>query len=273
VSELVALLVVGAALAAGLLANRWVRPFADSEVKGVKLEALVGPIMSLTVLLVAFTLVNVFASYNRAVQSAAEEARKVDFLYELGGYVPDAAIQVELQSGVACYAAAVSGPEWDVMADGRTSPAVSPWTRQIRGSIDQVTQSETPSPVISAVLTADKERGEARSRRLTEARPAVPTLLYWLLIASAAIGVFALATFTLPYVSRRVQFGVLVLLAVLLSLFIGMIRDLDRPYDGLISVEATDMTRVAGDLAEDWAEDHPGIPLPCDDRGESIGAP
>lgn len=159
------------------------------------------------------------------------------------------------------------------MAEGRTSPTVSPWTRQIRGAIDALTQSETPSPVVSAVLTSDKERGEARSRRLTEARPAVPTLLFWLLIASAAIGVFALATFTLPYVSRRVQVGVLVLLAVLLGLFIGMIRDLDQPYDGLISVDATDMTRVAGDLAEDCAEDHPGTALPCDDQGTSLEAP
>ncbi len=53
-SELLALVVVCVALAAGLLANRWVRPFADSDVKDVKFEALVGPIMSLTVLRVGF---------------------------------------------------------------------------------------------------------------------------------------------------------------------------------------------------------------------------
>jgi len=270
VSELVALVIVGIALAVGLLANRWVRPFADSEVKGIKLEALVGPILSLTVVLIAFTLVNVFASYNRAAQSASDEARKVDFLYELGGYLPDAAIQAELQSGVTCYAAAVAGPEWDVMDQGRTAPEVSPWTRQIRGAIEQISTSETPSPVFSAVLTADKERGEARSRRLTEARPAVPALLYGLLIGSAALGVFALAAFTLPYVGRRVQIGVLVILAVLLSLFVGMIRDMDRPYDGFVALDPTDITRVAGDLAEDWAEDHPGAPLPCDARGVLI---
>jgi hypothetical protein len=269
-SELVALFIVGLALLAGLVANRWVRPFADSEVKGIKLEALVGPIMSLTILLVAFTLVNVFASYSRATQSASEEARKVDFLFELGGYVPDETIRTDLQSAVTCYAAAVAGPEWDVMDEGRTAPEVSPWTRQIRGTIEQMVASDTPSPVVSSVLTADKERGEARSRRLTEARPAVPDLLYVLLIGSAAVGVFALATFTLPNVARRVQIGVLTILAILLALFVGMIRDMDRPYDGLVSVPPTDITRVAGDLAEDWAEDVPGVPLPCDDRGVAL---
>ncbi len=131
-------------------------------------------------------------------------------------------------------------------------------------------QGEEPTPVLSATLAADKERGEARSRRLTEARPAVPGVLFGLLIASASIGVFALATFTLPYVHRRVQIGVLALLAVLLSLFVGMIRDLDRPYDGFIAIDSTDMTRVAGDLAEDFAEDHPDVQLPCDAQGAEL---
>jgi hypothetical protein len=98
----------------------------------------------------------------------------------------------------------------------------------------------------------------------------VPGLLDGLLIGSAALGVFALAAFTLPYVGRRVQIGVLVILAVLLSLFVGMIRDMDRPYDGFVALDPTDIARVAGDLAEDWAEDHPGAPLPCDARGVLI---
>jgi hypothetical protein len=33
------------------------------------------------------------------------------------------------------------------------------------------------------------------------------------------------------------------------------------------------MTRVAGDLAEDWAEDHPGTALPCDERGMPTDTP
>jgi type IV secretion system protein VirB2 len=37
-------LAVGAALIVGLIANRYVRPFAKTEVQGVKLETLTGPI-------------------------------------------------------------------------------------------------------------------------------------------------------------------------------------------------------------------------------------
>ena len=125
--------------------------------------------------------------------------------------------------------------------------------------------------MLSTVLTVDKERAEARSRRLTESRASVPPLLFTLLIGAASVGVFALAAFTLPYVGRRVQIGVLVKLALLLAGFIGVIWDMDRPYSGVVAVEATDMSRVAGDLAEEWSEEHPDEPLPCDERGELIG--
>ncbi|KAB7746521.1 hypothetical protein GA707_03265 [Nostocoides sp. F2B08] len=71
------------AIVAGMFANRFVRPFATTEVQGVKLEALVGPLVSLTVLLLAFTLVTIFGSFQRAQFSASEEARKVDHQFEM----------------------------------------------------------------------------------------------------------------------------------------------------------------------------------------------
>jgi cytochrome bd-type quinol oxidase subunit 2 len=75
--------IVATALICGLMANRYVRPFAKTEVQGVKLEALVGPVVSLTVLLLAFTLVTVYGSFLRAQTSAAEETRKVDYQFEM----------------------------------------------------------------------------------------------------------------------------------------------------------------------------------------------
>lgn len=261
-SIVIPVVVIGCALAVGLVLNRRVRPFADSEVKGVKLEALVNPLVSLAVLVLAFTLVQVFGSYQRAQQGASDEARKVDVLYELGGYVAEEDLGADLQAATACYAAAVASHEWDTMADGRTAPQVSPWTAEVRVAIAGMVEAEEQSPVLSAVLTADKERGESRSRRLTEARPSLPGPVFAVLVLAAAVGVFALATFTLPYVARRVQIPVLVLLAVMLALLVACTRDLDRPYDGVLRIEPTDMERVAGDLAGEWSEGH-DAPLPC----------
>jgi hypothetical protein len=43
----VVIVVLGAALLAGLVANRRVRPFAKTEVQGVKLELLISPLLAI----------------------------------------------------------------------------------------------------------------------------------------------------------------------------------------------------------------------------------
>lgn len=263
-------ILIAAALGIGLFANRYVRPFAKSEVQGVKLEALVGPIVTLTVLLLAFTLVTVFASFQRGQQAASDEARKVDHQFEMARYLKGAE-RAEIMAATACYAAAVGSYEWVTMAEGRTAPEVSPWTRALAsGQRAVIVADKDASAVLSGLLTADRDRGESRSRRLTEARPTVPDALQYLLVLVACFAIFALATFTLPNVRRRVQVGVLSLLALVFVLFLGAIRDLDRPYDGFIAVEPTDINRVAGDLVEDYGEEYADIPLPCDETGREL---
>ena len=271
-SGLVIAAIVGTALVAGLIANKYVRPFAKSEVQGVKLEALVGPIVSLTVLLIAFTLVTVFASFQRGQTAAADEARKVDNQFETAQYLKEPQRQ-EVLSATTCYALAVSTYEWEAMADGRTASEVSPWTKAIRaGYADMVAADDVPSGVMSALLAADRDRAEARTKRLTEARPAVPNELKFLLVLSASLGILALGTFTLGYVSRRVQIGVLSILALVFVLFLSAISDMDRPYDGLIAAPPDDITRVAGELYEDYQEMYPEQALPCDETGRALTA-
>lgn len=261
---------VGIALGAGLFANRYVRPFAKSEVQGVKLEALVGPIVSITVLLIAFTLVQVFGSYQRAEMSAADEARKVDYLYEMANYLDEPERQA-LSAATVCYALAVSNYEWPAMAEtGGTAREVSPWTAAMREQYALMVDSEAPSSVQGQIFVADRDRGELRSKRLTEARPAIPTEMKVLLLFTASVGIFALATFTLPNVRRRVQVGVLCTLGLVFVLFLTVMNDMDSPFSGLVRVVPTDITRVSGDLSEDFAEDFPGAPLPCDETGKAL---
>ena len=258
------------AIVTGIYANRFVRPFATSEVQGVKLEALVGPLVSITVLLLAFTLVTIFGSFQRAQFGASEEARKVDHQFEMVQLAAEPQRQ-QLTAAVTCYSLAVTSYEWDTMAEGRTAPEVSPWTASIRGGIsDLIAADAVPTPVLSAILTADRDRGEARSKRLTEANPAIPTPLKFLLVVTASAGLFALATFTLPNVRRRVQIGVLITLGSVFTLFLVVMADMDRPYDGVIALPPRDITRVSGDLLEDYRAEYPTVPLPCDDTGRSL---
>lgn len=269
-SVLLVALVVGTALIAGLIANKFVRPFADTEVQGVKLETLVGPIVSLTVLLLAFTLVTIYGSFLRGQTAAADEGRKVDHMFEMAQLIKEPQRQ-QIMAATTCYAMAVGTYEWAAMEEGRTAREVSPWTRQMRAGISgMVANDENTSSVMSMLLTADRDRGESRSRRLLEARPAVPTELKALLGLTAATGILVLATFTLGSVNRRVQIGVLVLLSLVFVTFLSVIIDMDRPYDGFIMVEPTDITRVAGELTEDYMEAYPNTPLPCDPTGRAL---
>lgn len=258
------------AVAAGLVANRFVRPFAKSEVQGVKLEALVSPMVTLSVLLLAFVLVQTFASFGRARDSAGDEARKVDFLFETAGYAPPRQA-VELQAAVACYARVMAELEWPTTGEGRTAREASVWTGQMRGVYATLIEQggEQPFPIL---IATDKERGEARSRQLTEARPALPTAITILMIGATTIGLFVLATFTLPTVQRNTQMFALGGLTIVLVVVQLAIADLDRPYSGVIRVSPTDLERVAGDLGEDFAEDHTGRPLPCDEQGRPTAA-
>jgi hypothetical protein len=270
VSALLVALVVGTALIAGLIANRFVRPFAKTEVQGVKLETLVGPIVSLTVLLLAFTLVTIYGSFLRGQTAAADEARKADNLFETAQLLKDPERQ-QIMAATTCYALAVGSYEWAAMKDGRTAPEVSPWTAQLRDNYASVVSAdEVPSAVMSTMLAADRDRGESRSKRLTEARPAVPTELKVLLVITAALGILVLATFTLGSVNRRVQIGVLVVLAGVFVTFLSVIIDMDRPYDGFIMIDSTDISRVAQDFSEDYLEEYPDVPLPCDPTGRQL---
>ncbi len=66
------------------MVNRWVRPFAKTEVQRVQLELLISPLLtSQTVLLLAFVLVQVFSSYKASrevcgVTGLVAEAQRID---------------------------------------------------------------------------------------------------------------------------------------------------------------------------------------------------
>ena len=262
--------VVFAGLIAGLIANRYVRPYAKSEVQGIKLETMIGPIVSITVLLLAFTLVTVYGGYQRALAASQDEARKVDNLYESAGFLKGPE-KITIQSAMACYARAVANYEWPAMAEGKTGANVGTWSWQSEIGLKQALfADDDASAVLGAIITADRDRGETRSRRLSESTPAIPDAIKFFFLFCAVMAIFALATFTLPYVRRRVQVGVLVILSTLFIMFMVLITELDAPFYSIAKIPPTDITRVADDMGETFAEENPGKALPCDETGQEI---
>lgn len=258
-----------AALAVGLLANRYVRPFATAEVQGIKLESMIAPVLTLAVILLAFVLVETFASFGRAKESAGEEARKVDFQFELAGNLPRPEAR-EMQGVTACYARVIAELEWPLTADEETAPEADAWTGRMRDGYARLARRGGEQP-FALLLETERERGEARSARLTEARPALPAEVTILMIATTGLGVLALASFTLASVGRNTQIFAIAALAVILVVVQLTILDLDRPYSGVMEVQPTDIERIAEELAEDFEVTYPDAALPCDEQGREVG--
>jgi hypothetical protein len=262
----VVIVALGAALLAGLVANQRVRPFAKTEVQGVKLELLISPLLTLTVLLLAFVLVQVFGSYRASKDAAALEAGRVLFEYDLADYYDDELAQ-PMQESLLCYARAVAHQEWRSLDDDADpNPVATQWARGMDAPLADLRTFDNGQPY-GTLLTADKERADGRRLRIVQARAALPREVELLLLGTSALAVLGIATFTLPYVSRRTQIGALSVLAVVLAMVLLVIADLDRKYDGLIQIENEDFLIADELLSPRYAERFPDQRLPCDESG------
>ncbi len=262
---LATIVVLAIFLALGIAANAWVRPFAKTEVQGVKLELLVSPLLTLTALLLAFFLVQVFSSYQRARLSAGDEAGRVIAEYRLFGYLPDQ-YALRGQAALLCYARAVAELEWPALRDElKVAPEPSYWVDRLGEVLRELAEVRNGQPYGTLVAT-DRDRVDARRRRVLENRPALPKPLFWLMLGVSAVAVLSIATFTLPYVRRRVQIGALTLLTLVFAAVQIAILEIDGKFDGVIRLEPEEM-RLAARLMEEKLH---GLAPPCDAEGRPL---
>ncbi|GHB07201.1 hypothetical protein ACIQRS_25635 [Streptomyces termitum] len=256
------------ALLAGLAANRWLRPrlldVADDE--GMAVKDLVGPLLTMTVLLLSFVLVTANGSYGKAEVASRGEARALDQLVETAEYAP-AAERARVQADAVCYARAVRVQEWPAMADGNGSPAPSVWSTDLRRSFKSV----AGQPVFGMLVAADNKRSDEREERLTQATSSIPATIFWFLLATLVITVSALGI-CLPRKNNRGQILTLVVITALLTTALVIIRDVDRPFGGIISVDPTAIAEAERQAERDFTAHHPVADLPCDADGDRRGA-
>lgn len=268
-TPLLVVAMLGMALVIGLLVNRWVRPFAKSEVQGVKLELLISPLLTLTVLLLAFVLVQVFTGYKVARDAEALEAGRVLFEYKLLDYYDDEIAQ-PAHEALICYSYAVVGQEWRHLAERpEPNPTVSLWGNALDEPLALLARENNSQPY-GTLLSADKERIDGRRLRIVQARPSVPTEMQFLLLGVGAVAVLGIAAFTLPYVSRRTQAGALIVLSTALGLVMITIYDLDTRYSGAIMVEPESFEIAVDLMNAQYSERFPEAVLPCDTSGLPI---
>lgn len=251
------------ALLAGLAANRWLRPclLSDDEDSGMAVKDLVGPLLTLTVLLLAFVLVTANGSYGKAEVASRGEAKAVDQLVEAAEYAP-AAQRAAIQADAVCYTRAVRRQEWPAMAEGNGSTAPSVWSTDLR----RVFRGVEGKPVFGMLVAADNKRSEEREERLTQATASIPSAILWFLLATLVITVMALGT-CIPCRNNRGQIITLTVITALLTTALCIIRDVDRPFGGIIDVRPTAISEVERQATRDFLAHHQAADLPCDDQG------
>ncbi|MGW5731520.1 MULTISPECIES: bestrophin-like domain [Streptomyces] len=253
------IVVAALALLIGVAANRFLRPrlLSEDDDSGMAVKDLVGPLLTLTVLLLAFVLVTANGSYGKAEVASRGEARALDQLVETAEYAPEAA-RARIQADAVCYARAVRAKEWPAMADGNGSTAPSVWSTDLRRSFREV----EGKPVFGMLVAADHKRSDEREERLTQATASIPSAIFWFLLATLVITVVALGI-CMPRRNNRGQLITLTVITALLTTTLCIIRDVDRPFGGMIDVKPTAITETERQATRDFLAHHSAAELPC----------
>lgn len=121
-------------------------------------------------------------------------------------------------------------------------------------------------PVFGMLVAADNKRSEEREERLTQATASIPSAILWFLLATLVITVVALGV-CLPRRNNRGQIITLTVITALLTTTLCIIRDVDRPFGGIIDVRPTAITEAERQATRDFLTRHTPADLPCDDQG------
>lgn len=265
---IITIVVAALALIGGLIAH-WVLRcrLEETETPSLTIRDFVLPLQTLTVFVLAFVLVTASTSNGKADEAARKEAGVVDHIFEVADYAP-ASQRQRLQADVVCYARAVHAYEWSAMADGHGARQPSAWTTDFRAALKQM---GTEAPAFNMLVSADKERSEARQTRIAESTPAIPSAVYWLTLAALAFLVVALAL-CLPRKNTLLVTSGLIVLTALLTTVLLVIRDVERPFNGAIQISPTAINGVVDDITDDYTTAYGNDRLPCTEKGAKMNA-
>lgn len=256
------IIVAAVALLAAFAANRFLRPrLVSAEDEGMSVRDMIGPMQTLTVLLLAFVLAISSASYSKADDAARAEAHALDHLAEVAAYVPEAP-RLRLRADVVCYARAVRVSEWPAMENGSKSPRPDVWSEDFRGTFIGL-RSE---PSFGMLVSADESRSAQREQRLAQASPTIPPAIMWFLLSTLTITVVGLGV-SIPHRNNGAQLTALFVITALLTSALVMIYTIDRPFAGFIHIDPTAIQEVEKETLRDLRAAPSGFLLPCDSAG------
>jgi hypothetical protein len=267
----VAIVVGAVAVAVGLMLFVRSRAPAGGFYSSSRGIGIYGAVQGSLGILIAFVIFLAFQSYLAARTAAQTEATAVAQLYRAAGLFPSPTRQ-DLRAGLACYARAAAGPEWDSMSTGTISPLADDASDAIDNVFERAVQNRTvPDVAKGQWLGAVQDRAEAHQRRLTEAQPYVPTLLWILLVGGLVLVAVYLLTFAdsteRPWLQALMIAGPVGIVAAGLVL----VYFFSHPYSGYTgSIKPTAMTRTLARMQQLSRAHAEPIRLVCDANGKLL---
>jgi hypothetical protein len=265
---LLALIVAGAALVSVtvmfIVRRRMLRDHFFVEVeRGAGVFAFLGTAFAV---LLAFVVLEAFASFNDARAGAESEATAVVELSRSSEFF-SRADRERFAGPLICYSRAVIDDEWPAMREGERSPQVQLWVESLAAALREFdVRTPTQEAAFLQLLEQEANRVEARRERLSEATRALPEPVWFILGLGAALTL----GFALLFADRResfiVQGSLIAAIASLVTAGLLMVWFLDHPYtDESGSIRPAEMERQL-EIVEDEQQ---GIVPPCDPDGET----
>ena len=180
--------------------------------------------------LLGFVIFLAFQSYSGAKQDAEQEATAAIQQFEITR-IFGPGDRNRLETGLDCYARSVVAREWPAMAHGRRSTATERWNAAVDRATELVRLAGAKQGAgFDDLLRQAAERKQARQSRLLEARRALPSFLWLVLILGGVLVVGYMLLWADPSERPWVQGALIGSVTALLTASVLLVSFLDTPY-------------------------------------------
>ena len=221
--------------------------------------------------LVAFTFLLAFQSFDRARTASQDESTSTTALFHTAELFPGSSRDA-LRGNLVCYARAVIHREWPAMRENRQSPTVQGWVRALERDFAAVdVRGAKADAAFNSWFDQTQQRAKARRGRLDEAAPLVPPIVWLFLILGGAVVVSFVGYFADRRERRLSQAGMICAVATMVVVSLLMVQFLDHPFDEQSgSIRPTAMAESLATMDAEDAVVTPGVRPRCDPRGGAL---
>lgn len=238
--------------------------FADSD----RASGVFGVLATGFAIFAGFVIFLGFTSYDQSRSGAETEALTLAQQVQTAQFLPSA-VSAPLTANLVCYGRSVVHQEWPAMEDGHPGDSINPWGLALFRTLEPANpQSTTEEAAFGKWLDQTSAREEARRDRIHGAAGIVPSSVWIVLLAIAAV-VFAFILFYADSGERARSQAMLmgsattIVVATLLAIYA-----FDNPYQpgpGSIQPAAMERSLRLIDEARDAIGDTTAVP--CDEEG------